>query len=125
MERKRAVVFGQKWEDPNLDYETFELPSGETATFATKVLVTPGGARTLVVSEQTPVKMPDAAGMVTGIGRIMKNEVSKPFEPRLRREELQAQLRQQQAMNSTSNRDSFVVAKEYLENLPDRKGDRS
>jgi hypothetical protein len=121
MERKRAVVFGQKGEHPNLDFETFELPSGEMATFATKVLVTPGGATTLVVSEETQVRLPNAAEMISSIGLAMK-EISQPFGPTSRTEARQKGLREQQAVRRALNRDSFVIAKEYLENLPVKKG---
>jgi C-terminal processing protease CtpA/Prc len=121
MERKRAMVFGQKGEHPNLDFETVELPSGEMVTFATKVLVTPGGTRTLVVSEQTQPQMPNTAEVVNAIGIALK-EVALPLGPSSPMETLQSRLQQHQAVRQAINRDSFVIAKEYLENLPVKKG---
>jgi carboxyl-terminal processing protease len=116
MERKRAMVFGRKGQHPNLDFETFELPSGEMATFATKVLVTPGGERTLVVSEQTHTTTPGVAELVTTIGGGVTEESS--LVGRLpTTDSLNRRLRAGSQEQLRVNRDSFVIAKEYLENL--------
>jgi len=126
-ERNRATVFGRNGDRPNLEYEAFDLPSGDVAAFATMTLMTPEGAKTLVVSEQThpPLPLPSVADLVkkfsvaaakerNDVGRVETTELQ---ERRFQRE--QAATKEHLRM---SRRDSFVIAKEYLENLPVKKG---
>jgi C-terminal processing protease CtpA/Prc len=125
-ERKRAAVFGQKRDRPNLDYETFDLPSGEEAVlFATKILDSPGGASTLVVTEQTQAELPYVVDAVTAAESSLKKLMVLSPAP-AQTWKVDEQMAQQQVVAKELRRalirNSFVVAKEYLENLPARKG---
>jgi hypothetical protein len=125
-ERKRAAVFGKKRDRPNLEYETFDLPSGEETTlFATRVLESPGGATTLVVTEQTQAELPYVADAVTAAESSLKKLMVLTPAP-TQTPKVDEQMAQQQVvakeLRRTLIRNSFVVAKEYLENLPAKKG---
>jgi C-terminal processing protease CtpA/Prc len=103
-ERKRAVVFGQDSDQQNLDSESFNLPSGkQSATFMTRVLESPSGVSTLMISDAVQAVLLDAAGLEATIDRSQRG-----LPP--------AAMMRESANRSA--RDSLLIAKEYFKSRP-------
>ncbi|QDT55018.1 putative CtpA-like serine protease [Caulifigura coniformis] len=127
MERKRAKVFGQHGDRPNLDFDSFALRSGtQAAAFATRLLESPGSSRTLVVSETTQKTPPETVSAKHFSERppIWPTPPKSPTD--VARQVFNGMARQVIASQPDRgtygfDRGPVVIAKEYLRSLPARK----